>query len=350
MPIIPKNGGAMDSARSVLICDYLRRFGVEIELNAADMRSRPVDYENGALPEGIEYIGNLVRKITNDRALIHVWGHDHNNDIWVIKPDSSCGVEVCTPVLKGWQGLMSCCRVVEGFAKEKLSADERCSVHVHVDVSDLSDFQLACIVTWWVKCEAVFMDSVPPRRKKNHYCQFLGLTDIFDNIEDGFLSDSQLLSKVGHCKYYTLNTFHCQKNNRRTIEFRIMENECSLDPWMVKNWVRLVLHFVERAAVRGMPVEYKQGDAWSGYCWLDPLDVFAFLGFSGEQELSPGFQQVRRWFVSRLKKNAGNTGLSGVMSDLGRSIALAEIDQLYNQFGPEEVVGEEELYGNNFKI
>ena len=321
------------SVKNTLDLDYLRRFGVEIEVNSFDMLNRPIGYEDGKLPEGIHYIGNLVQKTTNEKVLIHKWGNDHHNDVWIIKPDASCGMEICTPVLKGLNGINRTSSVVEALGNDsKISADARCSFHVHVDVSDLSDIQLASVITWWIKCEAVFMDSVPSARKKNQYCQFIGLTYIFENVEDKFLLTEYLFKSVGHCKYYSINTFHYMKKNRKTIEFRIMDNACCLNPDMAKNWIKLILHFVERAIIAEMPLEYMLNNRWSGYCWLDPIDVFEFLGFIPDQfELSTQAKEVRNWFLSRLKSNS-KTDLIGILSNEGRKIAQEQINQLSNIF------------------
>lgn len=342
----------MDSSKKEsLNLDYTRRFGVEIELNSFDMRNRPIGYEDGVLPDGIHYVANLVQKITEEKVLIHKWGHDHNNDCWIVKPDGSCGIEVCTPVLKGWKGLINTCQVVDGFNRDvKIKSDHRCSFHVHIDVSDLNEKQMASIITWWIKCEPVFLDSVPSCRKINQYCQFLGQMDIFDNIENGFISDELLLQKVGFCKYYSINAFHYKKNKRKTLEFRIMDHECCLDPWMTKNWIRLILHFVERSFKR-MPFEYEFGNKWSGYCWLDPFDVFEFLGFSDQYDLSPGLNQVRSWFISRLKSQSKNTGLRGIMSNRARRISHEQIDKLYEELKSESTISlEEEIYHSNFRV
>lgn len=322
------------SVKNTLNLDYLRRFGVEIEVNSFDMLNRPVGYEDGKLPEGIHYIGNLVQKTTSEKVLIHKWGNDHHNDVWIVKPDASCGMEICTPVLKGLNGINRTCKVVEALGQDsKISSDGRCSFHVHIDVSDLSDQQLASVITWWVKCEAVFMDSVPLARKKNQYCQFIGLTDIFEHVEDRFLAPEYLFKRIGHCKYYSINTFHFMKKNRKTIEFRIMDNICCLNADMAKNWIKLVLHFVERAIHYGMPLEYIPNNRWSGYCWLDPIDVFEFLGFGVDQyDLSPDAQKVRDWFLSRLKSNVKNSSLIGILSDKGRKIAQEQIKQLDGKF------------------
>lgn len=339
----------MDSGREFDLNIY-RRFGVEIEINSFDMRNRPIGYEEGKLPEGIYYVANLVKKTVDDNVNIHKWGHDHNNDMWIIKPDGSCGMEVCTPVLKGWNGIMRMCKVVDAFSQDSnIQSDERCSFHVHVDVSDLNQDQLATLISWWVKTEPVFLDSVPPSRKKNHYCQFLGQLDIFEHIENGFVPSDVLLKKLGKCKYYTLNTFHHFNNKRKTIEFRIMDGGCCLDAYSAKNWVRLILHFIERTLEAGMPVEYEVGNRWSGYCWMDPIDLFSFLGFMPDQkEISPGLKEVRQWFIEKLVKNSKNTGLKGVMSDEGRKISQKQIDELSLLFPKKEQ--HVDIYDENSRI
>jgi hypothetical protein len=340
----------MDSIKEYLNLNYLRRFGAEIEINAFDMRNRPIGYEDGILPDGIYYVGNLVQKTTGDNVLIHKWGHDHNNDIWIVKPDASCGMEVCSPVSKGWQGIVRICKVIQAFyLDKKIIADDRCSFHLHVDVSDLDEFQIAKIVSWWIKCEPVFMDSVPSKRKNNQYCQFIGQTDIFEKIEDSMPSPESLIKRLGGSKYYTLNTYHYCNKKRKTIEFRIMDNACCLDPWMAKNWMRLVLHFVEMSLKNSLPCDYEVGNKWSGYCWLDPIDVFDFLGFNSG-ELSLGLKQVRSWFLSRLVSQSKNTGLKGVMSDSGRLISHEQIDYLQSQIETQLEFNNEDLYSHNFRV
>ena len=75
---------------NLISCDSSRRFGVEIELNAFDLRSRPSGHEFGNLPEGIGYIANLVQKTVKNKVDIHRWQNNHHNDSWILKPDSSC--------------------------------------------------------------------------------------------------------------------------------------------------------------------------------------------------------------------------------------------------------------------
>lgn len=342
----------MDLNQEYLSLNTVRRFGVELEINAFDMRNRPLGHEDGALPEGIHYVGNLIQKTTTERVIIHKWGYDHNNNSWVVKPDASCGIEICTPVLKGWLGIKQLCKVVQALSMNtKIKADHRCSFHVHVDVSDLDESQIAKIISWWIKCEPVFMDVVPLDRKRNQYCQVIGLTDILNDVESDFLANDMLIKKLGVSKYYTLNVYHYYNKKRKTIEFRIMDSECCLNPWIAKNYVRLILHFVETCLKTNMPIKYEQNNKWSGYCWLDPFDVFDFLGFMpGQFELSAGIEQVRSWFLARLLLKIKSTPKLGVMSDKGRSISHDQILLLSSLISAKNEYDLDDLYSSNFRI
>lgn len=320
----------MDESKPKIFLDSTRRFGVEIEINSFDGEDRPA--VKGAMPDGIHYVGNIVHKASSDKVLIHKWGHDHYNDGWVIKPDGSCGMEICTPVYKGWMGVKKTCKVVECLSNDpKIQADHRCSVHVHVDVSDLSVDQIASVISWWIKSETVFMDSVPPRRKRNRYCQHIGLNDLFEH--DTAINSEMMIRRLGQCKYGSINTYHMRNGKRMSMEFRIMDNECCTNPFSVKNWVRLVVYFVEVASKRAIPEQYQEGNAWTGLAWLDPEEVFELLSFDGRAELSSGLEQVRNWFLGRLLRNTSQTGLPGVMSDLARRVAYSQVKDLVVKLG-----------------
>jgi hypothetical protein len=308
--------------------DYYRRFGAEIEINALDGRSRPPGEK---LPDGIFYISQMLASKLQSRVEVAKWHHTHHNTGWVVKPDSSCGMEVCSPVSKGTKGLDNICRVVEYLHDDPLVvADERCSFHVHVEVNDLSSDELASVLAYWVKCETVFLDSTPPLRKRNRYCQQLGISDIFEH--DSTFTPNQLIAKLSTYKYFSLNTYHFYKGRRPTIEFRIAENQACRSPHYVRNWIRLIIHFVECAKKTPFPGPYQEGNPWSSYLWLEPKDVFTFLGFRpGQSKLSPEMAQTRDWLLVRLLLNITPTGLPGVWSDEVRSAAHEQVIELANE-------------------
>jgi hypothetical protein len=238
-------------------------------------------------------------------------------------------MEVCTPIMKGWVGLKKVCEVVQAFAVDpKIKIDNRCSVHLHVEVSDLESAELASVIAHWFKVEPIFMDSVPVNRKRNRYCQFMGMTGMIQH--DAKFNFADLAKRVGQVKYYSLNTNQMFRNGRKTIEFRIIEGEGVKDPFLIKNWVRLCIHFVEMARRLPFPGPYKENDPWSSLCWLDPEDALRLLGFSNDPqnyELSPGLQQTRHWLLARMDKYMSKEG--------PRSVARKELAQILERFKEE---------------
>jgi len=324
----------MDMGDGYLEFDYGRRFGVEIELNSLDGQSRPLAGRN---PAGSDYVANLISRSLNKTVEITKWHHTHNNELWIVKPDSSCGIEVCSPVSKGWKGLKDICRVVEAFSDdESIAADERCSLHVHVEVADLSESELASVLYHWIKCEPVFLDSVPRKRKSSRYCQFIGLTDLIEH--DAEMSPSLLISRLGNVKYYSLNTYHLKKGKRETIEFRIIGNLGCLDPFLIKNWVRLIVHFINVTSKIGIPYNYVEGDPWSSFLWLDAKDVFRLLGFwDSNKILTEGVKQTRDWFLARLKKNGVSSDSDGFWSMNSRFVSNSQVSEMFSILGLNEI-------------
>lgn len=304
-----------------LNCRSVRKFGVEVELNTLSGQIKKL--EKGTAPEGIDYVAGLINKTITKPVSIHGWHNTHNNDNWRVKPDASCGYEVCTPVLKGWYDLKELMEVIDVFQSDpSIKADNKCSLHVHIDVSDLNQGQICNVIAYWIKCELVFMDMVPPNRKRNRYCQLIGNSL---KLNHDFHSYGDLIGLVGSQKYYSLNTFHLSKGKRNTIEFRIGENEMCTDSFSVKNWVRLLLYFVDFVSERDFPKKYEPGNYRTGLLWMDPVEVFKFLRF--DQPLSKGLEQVKRWMLGRLSKYC-LSGDFGLFAPDIRAFSYKEIQEL----------------------
>jgi hypothetical protein len=82
-----------------------------------------------------------------------------------------------------------------------------------------------------------------------------------------------------------------------------------------------------------MPNNYFEGDKWSGYCWLDPKDVFDFLGFNKKTDLSLGAKQVYEWFLDRLHLNCNYSLNHGIMGNNARRYAQKEIEEMCFEYG-----------------
>ena len=330
-------------------CRSYRRFGVEIEINTLDGSVRRPNTDAGEISLGADLLAHIVHKATGEKVEIQTWDYVHNNKNWIIKHDTSCGMEINSPVLKGWTGLNKLIRVVEMIDKSSLNADKRCSLHVHINIADLNKYQLASVIAHYIKCEHVLFDSFPDHRKSNRYCQFLGMSDMFyHNLS---LDADDLINKISSTKYFSLNTYHFMRgggfttNNERrlSVEVRMAENKGCVDPFFIKNWIRLLLHFFDVTKSLQMPYDYIEGDPWSGLLWLDTPDVFRLLGFDNDDQLSDGLKQVRSWFINRLKKNT-ICDLPGIWSKEGRYKNWADIPD------ETEVKCEDALYGEKYII
>lgn len=333
--------------------NYNRRFGVEVEVNAMDKRDfqlNPLDRKAGEYPNGIHYVADVVMKTLKKPVRVGSWHHTHNNyEDWIIKPDRSCGIEICSPAEKGWMNISNIETVINAIGKdERIPVDDRCAFHVHVNVADSVIFntvrntfcstntyegsdKLASIIGFWIKCEPVFMDSVPPSRKRNRYCQCIGLTDLF-HCHKNYHVDA-LIRKLGHHKYFSLNTFHLNARNRSTIEFRITGREACVDGYLAKNWIRLLIHFVDMSRKLSI-IPYEKGNRWSSLLWLDPKDVMEVLRFM-EPGLPEELKETRNWFLARILTNI-NSSLPGIWSSSFRRESRKQVLEIISELGYKE--------------
>lgn len=234
------------------------RFGVEIELDALDGRDfslRPLS--PGEMPAGVDLVVQTAAAVGLE-VQTHGWKHNHNNSVWVCKPDSSCGIELCSPVLEESR-IDEVLAVMDALkSRPEITAGPNCALHVHVDVSPFvsglpeSSESLCAILAWWIKCEAVMLDSVPSLRRNSRFCRCIGLTDLFSHDEK--VVPCMAVSKLQD-KYLTLNTHHLVGRKRNSIEFRVLEG--TKDSGLCGSWVGFVLDFVRASVAAGLPDDYR---------------------------------------------------------------------------------------------
>ena len=314
-----------------------RPFGVEFEINSFDNRDfikNPLNRKLRELPLGIYEVGDLILQELNEKVFISSWTHTHDNTAWIVKTDSSCGIEICSPVSKVFNynkkfgSLNSACKVCDLLSKDKrIICNEKCSFHVHIEVKDCSEDVISKILKYWIKFESVFLDSVPEDRKLNKYCECIGLSNLFR--ADEYYSSSEIIKKLGEHKYYTVNCFHLFKGKRKTLEFRIAENTACLNNFFVKNWVKLLIHFVESAILAQDIEKYKENDYKTGLCWLDLFDLLDFLKLSDNYDISTELKEVRNWFLSRIFKNVSTQKtFDNVWSYNTRTTTINQLEEL----------------------
>lgn len=110
----------------------------------------------------------------------------------------------------------------------------RCSIHVHVNVQDLTVGQLTCIILAYICLEELFFSFVSPIRRNNPYCS--ALADYIDEFTLIFNGDN-----YDSFKYFALNPGVMQKFG--SIEFRHLDGTKDLEK--LKTWIRLLQTFVD---------------------------------------------------------------------------------------------------------
>lgn len=265
---------------------------MEIELDSTDGRDfseRPL--APGEMPAGLERAAGIVSDLGLE-VQTHGWKHNHNNSVWICKPDSSCGMELCSPVLDESR-VGELCSVLDALAADSvLTAGPNCSLHVHVDVSPFirdvpeSSDALCSILAWWVKCEPFMLDSVPERRRNSRFCRCIGFTDLFDHEEK--IVPCLIVGKLKD-KYLSLNTHHLVGRKRSSIEFRILEG--TKDSLLVSSWVAFISNFMERSISLGTPQDYT---------WLTEDQFVDFVASRRHMD----------WIASRIRKNSAENSLN----------------------------------------
>lgn len=262
----------------------LLKFGVEIELKSLDNRDfsiRPL--VRGEEPHGISKVAKIVSEI-GVKVDIRGWEHNHDNETWICKPDSSCGIELCSPVFErgNFQELTQVLNALQKHPEIKI--DDRCSFHVHIGITSGDLVCFASPLAWWIKCEHLFVDSVPRHRKQNKYCRFIGKTSLFNDFE--LVLPDIIIGKLSD-KYLTANSFHFFNKKRSSLEFRLCEG--TKDPSVALNWIDVILNFVDRAIHKGLPEDYR---------WMTVKEIFDFLDFDSVNKIC-----LKKWLAERLLKN-----------------------------------------------
>jgi hypothetical protein len=214
-----------------------RAFGVELEVCDTGVNK-------GTLSKVIRKTDKL------HSVFVSGWNPTYETTKWHVKNDSSCGLEVASYKSKGIGDLLNIAAVAEAIQEAGGVVNEKCGMHVHVDVSDFSPTQVATVIAFWIKIEKVIANMLPSHRVNNKYCKFL--THYLSKKIKQFNSNSSafwqlvkpdLSGNYNKQRRVSLNVWnyayanHFSLNTRKTLEFRMPEG--TLDSKEIKNWLRL---------------------------------------------------------------------------------------------------------------
>ena len=214
-----------EQPQRLLVAEELT-FGVEIEILLTRDRAQ---IEQALQAEGI----NAVAENYNHRT----------QGYWKIITDSSCGLEVVSPILSGEQGLNELKKVCEVLTRIDCKVDKTCGLHVHIGANALGIEQVKLVAKRWLANETN-LDSIQPRSRRgrsNMYCAPLSHT-----IRTELIDQCQTLNELAGIQVTRYSKLNLQSYRRhKTIEFR--HHSGSTDATKITNWVKFLLDFCTTA-------------------------------------------------------------------------------------------------------
>ena len=156
------------------------------------------------------------------------------------------GVELVMRAPLGGADLKNALNDLRGTLRKypKLHCSERTSLHVHIDVRDLSIVQVRNILAAYTATEAALYKMCGKNRYDNIYCP--GITSALDQISvmRRIMGDHTFEGGVyDWCKYTGINLHSISE--RGSIEFR--SHEGTTDMRRISQWVNILLTLVEYA-------------------------------------------------------------------------------------------------------
>jgi hypothetical protein len=293
-----------------------RSFGVEIEVGKEV--SKNVIFES-------------VQKLSYKRVRSSYYHPSVNNTFWDIKHDGSCGAKMKNGINEGgyeitsYKGsgvkdLLHISKVISTLKSIKIKTNHNCGMHIHVDVSDCNVDEIGCLINNWIFIEDIMFCMVPLRRKLNKFCNRLYTSKINNNSlktakdywECYKPNSTALTSGDRRMSLNLLNYFRSMKLktfNRKTVEFRFPES--TLVEKNIKNWVRLLVFFVEFSIRNKKLISISPIDNL-----LKFLNVVGLYDFDNKIKYSSGLLETRLWALKRIHRYANNIDIKNQAKNL----------------------------------
>jgi len=294
-----------------------RRFGVELEVSNNISKQ-----EIGVIINEYEFFYSLNRKNVRVTAGPEGWAQTRDNDYWHVKFDRTCGPlgkkidhgwEIASYIGSNIEDVNHISRLARFLKNAGAEVNLNCALHVHVEVKDFNEHKMGILLSMWLKIENFLLMACHPSRFNNQYCmpirRKLGRCSNWYDPECPEqvwknLRPCNLNIHNNHDKRETLNTvgFATATCNpfftRNTVELRLPE--CMLDEFHVKNWIRLIVNFVECSNKKmSAPKDLKPAK--------NIKEALNYLGLSGEEEfliLCPDLVSTKAWFLRKIIKNS----------------------------------------------
>ncbi len=291
-----------------LICTEFgtRKFGIELEVTNEITKRK---------------LGSIVklhekRQITPHDVVvtkgIEGWANTVQNNYWHIKFDRSCGWEVASYIGSGFQDVNHMANTASFLASKGAKTNLNCGFHIHVETSDFNVQQMNILMGRWLKVENILLSICHPSRTNNPYCktirtrwQMQEMYEMIFNKKPDVLDVWEQVKPINlgfhhnEDKRVTLNamgfaisclTKYC---NRNTVELRMPE--CQLDVSHVKNWIYLIVNFVETSRTASIANDLQPCE--------NLLECLMYLGLGGIENnvvLDPKLFETKVWFLNKI--------------------------------------------------
>lgn len=291
-----------------------RRFGVELEMNQ------------------VVPAKDLVKIIAASDKNHHVgyssnYEQDYQNNYWHVKFDRSCGDvkniggwEVASYISKGYKDVENIGKVTEALNKGGVKVNNNCGLHIHGEIADFNNLQVATLVANWVKIEPILSEMVPKHRFSNKYCKLLTKKHKFDYYKtykpEEFWNLVRPANSTNLYRRTSLNmcNYLFSGGDRRTAELRLPE--CVLSGREVKNWIRFFLTFIENCKNKSFP----------GTVYPAGLhDMVSLCGFHNEDPfylLSRAMLDTKIWIMERILRHSTKKKLRTLAQNFINKIIL----------------------------
>lgn len=261
--------------------DENRTYGVEIEVIRGD-------YTQASIAAAIRSKGVSAES----------QGYNHyNSDItWKVITDSSCGLEVVSPILKGRAGLEQINLVCEAMNELGCKVNKTCGLHVHHDASDFEVRHIQNLFTLYAKYEKAIDNIMPASRRANNgtYCRSLIGLDYESFIErtKKYNDKNEMINGQGS-RYFKLNLQSILRHG--TIEFR--QHSGTTDAQKITNWVILTQLMMTKAKgqnINSKKMENKKSDNYDTI-----VALMWTLGLYRKATRDEGMFEVAKFFAKR---------------------------------------------------
>lgn len=216
---------------------------------------------------------------------------DHQH--WVAKTDSSCGIELVSPILKGGAQLKQATDILTPLRNGGLRINNCCGQHVHIEVSDYNEEKMGILASYWIKIERCISNGTPHHRRENEYCR-LSETLFDDIVPDQRYNPSEIYNRARRRRHSALNLGNFNGSSG-TVEFRF--GEMTFDSNVIKNRIRFLIWFVEICKILPCP---------NNLNWLSPKEILKLMGLWIDEnnliqiKYSNGIQEMRKWLLHRI--------------------------------------------------